>query len=314
LGWFFLSGGGDALTHRRVSRSLNAYSSARPSRNTNHLMKRLATSFLLIVVTVFLAGCGILFVRQADMIVPPFGPERVDQTIAQPAPRGLDAKRLSFEAEAGVTVQGWAVPPNVSARDGARVPVVLLFMGNYEEPSEALRYLRDWFPGAWLVSFNYRGQGLSGGAASEAALFADSLRIYDAAAKLEGADPTRMRVFGRSLGTGVATYLATRRSIERMALISPYDSIRAVAQSQFPIVPVSLLLRHPFDSLARAPQVKVPTLFVVGGRDTLISPAHSRRLFDAWGGAKEWFEARAEDHNSILDARNVAAEVSSYMK
>jgi uncharacterized protein len=271
----------------------------------------------LIVLAVYLAGCGMLFVRQADMIVPPFGPERVDQSIAEPAPRGLSARRVSFTGEDGVTVQGWAVPPVLPARDGvagAGAPVILLFMGNYEEPSEALRYLRDWFPGAWLVSFNYRGQGLSGGEASEAAIFADALRIYDLAVKLEGVDAKRIRVLGRSLGSGVATYLATQRPIERMVLVSPYDSIRAVAQAAFPVVPVGLLLRHPFDSLARAPQVKVPALFVVGAQDTLIAPAHSRRLFEAWGGAKVWAEDPAADHNSILGGRLARERVSDYLR
>jgi uncharacterized protein len=164
------------------------------------------------------------------------------------------------------------------------------------------------------VSFNYRGQGLSGGEASEAAIFADALRIYDLAAKLEGADAKRIRVLGRSLGSGVATYLATQRPVERMVLVSPYDSIRAVAQAAFPVVPVGLLLRHPFDSLARAPQVKVPALFVVGAQDTLIAPTHSRRLFEAWGGAKVWVEDPAADHNSILGGRVARERVSDYLR
>jgi len=64
-------------------------------------------------------------------------------------------------------------------------------------------------------------------------------------------------------------------------------------------LPVGLLMRHPFDSLARAPQVKVPALMLVGEGDTLIPPAHSRRLAAAWGGPVELVAYPGFGHNDI---------------
>jgi uncharacterized protein len=274
------------------------------------VLLRLLKSAAFIGSGVFVGCSALLFFLQARMLVPPFGAERVDQTIANPRPAGLAAQRLQIKTPDGVVLGGWFVPPRLAPGaqlTATKAPLIVLFMGNFEEPSESLRLMQPWFPGAALVAFNYRGQGLSGGSASEAALFADALQVVDLAKSLAGVDAANVRLFARSLGTGVAVYVATQRPtvITRMVLLSPYDSIRAVAQAIYPWAPVALLLRHPFDSLARAPQVKVPALFIVGELDKLIKPANSQRLADAWGGKKTVTVIAQADHNTILDEPQV---------
>jgi uncharacterized protein len=277
-------------------------------------MQRWIVSLVLALTTLYLAGCAAIYSNQAQMIVPPFEASRVDLRIAQVPPMGLGARRLDLAASDGVPLGIWHLPTMQTAGTTApSVPLVMLFLGNAEEPSYSLRELRAWFPHSHVVTMNYRGQGLTGGAASEAALFADALQAYDAAIKLPGVDASRVYVFGRSLGTGIAVYVATQRPVARMVLVSPYDSIRAVAQSSLPLVPVGLLLRHPFDSLARAPHVKVPTLFAVGGIDTLIPPIHSQRLHDSWGGPKEWALYEQADHNSIYGAPGLRDKVAQFL-
>lgn len=278
----------------------------KPPKSTKRIALRLLKSAAFISAGVFVGCSALLFFLQARMLVPPFGVERVDQTIASPRPAGLAAQRLQITAPDGVVLGGWFVPPRLAPGaqlTAAKAPLIVLFMGNYEEPSETLRLMQPWFPAAALLAFNYRGQGLSGGSASEAALFADALQVVDLAKGLPGVDAANVSVFARSLGTGVAVYVATQRPtvITRMVLLSPYDSIRAVAQAIYPWAPVALLLRHPFDSLARAPQVKVPALFIVGELDKLIKPANSQRLADAWGGKNTLKTIAQSDHNSILD-------------
>jgi pimeloyl-ACP methyl ester carboxylesterase len=91
-------------------------------------------------------------------------------------------------------------------------------------------------------------------------------------------------VIGRSLGSGVAVHVAAERKPAGVVLVTPFDSLRAVAQGIYPFVPVSLLLRHPFDSLALAPSIAAPMLALVATQDRVIAPAHARRLFEAWRG------------------------------
>jgi pimeloyl-ACP methyl ester carboxylesterase len=112
---------------------------------------------------------------------------------------------------------------------------------------------------------------------------------------------------GRSLGTGVAVQVAAKRLVKAMVLVSPYDSIAEVAAATYPWLPVRWLVRHPFDSMAHAAAIKVPALIVTGSADTLIRPAHSKRLAKLWGGPVETLELEGQGHNDIGGERYEAA-------
>jgi len=103
------------------------------------------------------------------------------------------------------------------------------------------------------------------------------------------------------LGTGVATYLASQRQIKGTILISPYESILALAKEYHPFVPIEWLLKHPFKSIEYAPQIKTPALAFVGLIDEVISPDHSDRLIEKWGGRVKKITFPFANHNSIMD-------------
>jgi len=196
----------------------------------------------------------------------------------------------------------------VAAEDGTKLhawhvkgePLLIYFGGNAEEVSWMLEEGPRRLPGAGWLLVDYRGYGASGGAPSEKALVGDAISWFDKSVKDFGA--RRIFVFGRSLGSGVAVQLAAARPVAGVIAIAPYDSLAAVGQRHYPLLPVKLLLRHRFDSLAAAPQAKAPLLCLVAERDEVIPVAHSRRLYEAWGGDKRWVELRGAGHNSTDDA------------
>ena len=153
-------------------------------------------------------------------------------------------------------------------------------------------------PGASWLLMDYRGYGQSDGAPSEKALVADALSLYDHAVQLPGTDAKGIYVFGRSLGSGAAVFLASERKISSVVLISPFDSLVEVAKHHYPYLPVRLMLRHPFDSIDRAPKLAMPLLCIAAAQDEVIPLAHSRRLYEAWAGPKQWLELEGADHNS----------------
>jgi fermentation-respiration switch protein FrsA (DUF1100 family) len=112
-------------------------------------------------------------------------------------------------------------------------------------------------------------------------------------------DAARIALHGRSLGTGVAVQVAASRPARCMVLTSPFDSARDVAQRIYPWLPVGLLLRHPFDSAAFAPQLRMPVLVLMGEADDLIPMAHSVRLASLWGGPVERMAFAGFGHNDI---------------
>jgi pimeloyl-ACP methyl ester carboxylesterase len=134
------------------------------------------------------------------------------------------------------------------------------------------------------------------GLAFRAAIKADALRWYDYAAKDLGA--TKVVAFGRSLGSGAAVYLASQRNVTSVVLVTPFDSLVAVAKHHYPFLPVGMMLRHRFDSAERAPKLTMPLLCIAAARDEVIPIQHARRLYDAWGGPKQWVELQGADHNS----------------
>ena len=179
-----------------------------------------------------------------------------------------------------------------------RRPLLIYFGGNAEDLS-FLPDKRDRVAGWSLLMVNYRGYGLSEGEPGQKPLFEDALLIHDAFARHDDVDPDRIAVMGRSLGSGVAAYLASQRPVRAVVLVTPYDSIERVAEEKFWFAPVSLILKHPFDSLALAPRIDKPALFMVAGEDTTIPEPHSRRLFDAWAGPKQWQLVPRENHDTI---------------
>ena len=233
--------------------------------------------------------CALLYFRQERMLFYPTPPPAV-----VPKPVRGKVETLRLVTPQGPRLAGWFV-----TNDAGRAPLVLYFGGNAEDVS-GLIGVADRFAGSSLMLLNYRGYGGSEGVPGEPALFEDALFAYDYAARRSDVDPQRIVAMGRSLGSGVAVHLAAHRPVAAVVLVSPYDSVRALAQSVYPWMPVKLLLKHPFDSLSHAAALRAPLLCLVAERDGVIPPAHSRRLFDAWGaGQKRWIELRGADHDNV---------------
>jgi pimeloyl-ACP methyl ester carboxylesterase len=132
-----------------------------------------------------------------------------------------------------------------------------------------------------------------------AALYADALTVYDAALRHPGVQPERVVLLGRSLGSGVATYLAAHRPARGVVLVAPFDSMTAVAQRHYSWAPIAALIRNPFPSVDYARQVQAPVLMIAGARDDIIPAEHAKRLLEAWAGPKELAILAGAGHNDI---------------
>ena len=234
---------------------------------------------------VYLAQDALIFYRQPL-------PEARRAEIARRFPL---VKEVFLEATDGTKLHAWHLRAAGAGTQASAL--VLYFGGNAEEASWMLDEAGN-APGvSWLI-VNYRGYGLSGGAPCEAALVSDALQWFDFAMTLPGADPKRTFAFGRSLGSGVAVALAARRPVAGVILATPYDSLAAVAKRYYWYLPVDLLLKHRFDSIALAPTLKQALLCLIAERDEVIPPVHGERLFEAWGGSKRKIVLQEAGHNS----------------
>lgn len=155
---------------------------------------------------------------------------------------------------------------------------LIYFGGNAEAVIANAQEFGLRFPTTTIYLVNYRGYGSSTGKPTESGLFSDALAIFDSI----NTSHNHISVIGRSLGSGVAMYLAAHRPADRLALVTPFDSIVAVAKNQFPIFPISLLIKDKFDSISLSPKVDAPVLIIAGQKDTIIPLQHSERLYQSF--------------------------------
>ena len=206
-----------------------------------------------------------------------------------------DAQEIDLPTRDGHRLHGWFVPNGAPPR---KAPALVYFGGNGEEVSYlALEAAK--LRGISFVLFDYRGYGKSTGEPGEKALFSDALAIYDEVASFPGIDPKRIVAMGRSLGSGVATYLASKRPVAAVVLVTPYDSIAAVARVHYPFLLVGLFLKNRFDSARRARAVDTPMLALIAGDDTIVPPARGAALVKAWRGPATSVIIPGAGHNDI---------------
>lgn len=173
---------------------------------------------------------------------------------------------------------------------------IIYFGGNGESVVANAPNFNNIYSNHTVYLVNYRGYGGSTGFPTEENLYSDAQHIYDTITKRH----KNISVIGRSLGTGVATFLASTRSIHKMILVTPYDSIQNIAQQQYPIYPISLLLKDKYRSSNRIKDIKSATLIILAEHDTIIPPKSSAQLIKAFPPSQVKVKVIQEaDHNTI---------------
>jgi alpha-beta hydrolase superfamily lysophospholipase len=127
-----------------------------------------------------------------------------------------------------------------------------------------------------LFMIDYRGYGKSSGRIdSQAQLEADVRAAWDAVAPRYAG--LRRVIVGRSLGSGLAAALAADVAPDAVVLVSPFESLHALAGEAYPWVPRALL-RYPLRTDEALARVQAPVWLVHGDADEVIAFAHSERL------------------------------------
>jgi pimeloyl-ACP methyl ester carboxylesterase len=130
-----------------------------------------------------------------------------------------------------------------------------------------------------VVAFDYRGYGASTDAPlDEDALYADARAVYRYMVESLAVPPWRLVLYGHSLGSGVASYLASQVPAAGLILEGAFTSVPAVGQERFPFMPVQRLARNRFDNAARLPGLAIPVLLLHARADATIPFEHAERL------------------------------------
>ena len=200
---------------------------------------------------------------------------------------------------------------NVIVLNENKKKALVYFGGNGEAVVYSALSLQVLFLDHSVYLVNYRGYGGSTGTPKEKALFSDALYIYDELIKKHSS----ISIMGRSLGSGIASYLASKRSIDKLILITPYDSIQTLAQKRFPIYPMALLLKDKYDSIKRINKIKAKVLIIMAQNDNVIPFKHSQNLIKNF--PKEQITVKIilnKEHNDLSNDKEYNAVIKAFIQ
>src|SRR5216110_3235980 len=208
---------------------------------------------------------------------------RFQERLAFPAPRAplpdpqrvgvANGEKVEVTMEDGTRLVGWYLastilhqPPQPSQPAAG----LLWFYGNGETIAAIWPIVREFQPpGTAVLVVDYPGYGGSGGRATEGSLYAAADAAYAALATRPDVDPRRIYVYGRSLGSAVATYTAAHHPVAGLIVESPFTNAAAMARDAYRILP-RFILRLSLDNLGRIKQVRCPLLLFHGTDDRLV--------------------------------------------
>lgn len=204
----------------------------------------------------------------------------------------------------GLLLKGWALNED---KDNA----ILYFGGNGERLEYNLPQFRKIFPDSALYMLSYRGYGDSKGVPTEKGIYSDALALYDKVSVKHGC----VSVIGRSLGSAVAAYVAANRETDKIALITPFASILDLAKRQFPIFPVTLLLKDRYLSVERVGQIESKVLVVYAEDDQVVAESSTKQLIASF--TPEYVDVvkiEGAGHNTVSEYAEYEDKLKDFFK
>ncbi len=207
---------------------------------------------------------------------------------------GLPLEDIWFQANDGTPLFGWFI------HAGPRTPVLLWCHGNAGNITHRLGNLAQLFRlGLSVFLFDYRGFGQSQGTPSETGLYQDGLAAYAHLVTARKVSPTRLVVFGRSLGSTVAGHLAAQHEAAGLILESSFPSIEHMARTHYFGLPAHWLIRAKFDLAMSVRRVKIPVLVIHGDRDRVVPIRLGREVYENASAPKDFYPIPGAGHNDV---------------
>lgn len=207
--------------------------------------------------------------------------------------QALDMQEVQIMTSDGLHLLAWYKPASETQ------PTVLVMHGNAGHIGNRMPLARHFIEtGFGVLLLEYRGYAGNHGSPSESGLYSDASAAMMFLNK-QGVKDKQIVVYGESLGTGVATKVATQYSVCALVLQSPFTSLTSVARYHYPWI----LLRpwDKFDSLSRIRQINAPLLVLHGEEDTLVPFIEGLTLYNHAMEPKTMIAFPGRGHNSLWD-------------
>jgi uncharacterized protein len=230
------------------------------------ILSRIALSLLVLVVVAYMAFIAGLYFFQRNFQYSPEG-----RLIPLSETLLANVEEIDIPVGGGASVHGWYGAPSQRGK-----PVILYYKGNTGSfTAEHERYAQWMRDGYGFLAFDYRGFPASPGTITQEHMLQDSVAAYD----WLGQANVPIVIWGRSIGTGPATYVASQKEADALLLETPFLSAVTVAGERYPFAPVAWLMQDQFPSNQWIANVTEPVFIAHGTSDTVIDVSNGKRLY-----------------------------------
>lgn len=226
----------------------------------------------------YIGMCGLLFATQRNLL---YYPQKTEQVPNGWNPIKIDNTYLGIEK-------------NQNSKK-----IVVLFHGNTRNASGRI-YFENFFPNLNIVIHEYPGFGFNSSEKINSENITKNAQLL-LTTLLKNYSKDDILLVGESLGTGVASLMAKEYDINNLILITPYTSLRDVAQSRYWFAPAKYLLLDNFDSLKNLSNYKGNSLTIMSEKDTVIDVKFAKQLYNSLHGKKEAILVKNAGHSSWKD-------------
>ena len=250
------------------------------------------SSLLTILALVYGGIAALLFLFQDKLA---YYPQIGREMLSTPRDHGLDYEPLTLTTADGERLDAWFIPaPQTHG-------TALILHGNAGNISHRMDSIAMFHRlGYSVLIFDYRGYGRSSGKPSEQGLYQDAQTAWDHLTWQRGIAPTRIILFGESLGGAVAAWLAVRERPGALVLSSVFTSAPELATDLYPWLPAKWLVRMRYDTRSTLAQVSCPVLIAHSPDDEIIPFHHGQRLFNAAAAPKVFLPLTGGHNDSFI--------------
>ncbi len=271
--------------------------------------RRVLRSLFVYCAVPYLSVAALMAVFQRDLM---YAARRSNELSASQLDPGNDRLiDLEITTHDGLTLRGLLLRGVPERRAAAGEKLVVCFPGNAGHRGHRYFDCQEFADlGFDVVMFDYRGYGDNPGRPNETDIVEDAWALWQLLTKGQHIPPEQIILFGESLGGGVAVQLAARacRAGETpggLVVQSTFSSMTEAAQSNYPFLPVSLLLLDRYPSIDHIRAVDCPLVILHGDADTIVPFELGRKLYDAAppasanGTPKQFIRLEGLNHNNV---------------
>jgi uncharacterized protein len=257
-------------------------------------MAKIVWNVIVVAIVFYMGLLATLFIQQRSMMYLP------DTTNPSPSTSSVpEMTEIQILTRDGKHNEAWMYFP-----DDASAKVVVMFHGNASNVggrAEKARHFID--AGYGFVLTGYRGYGGNIGEPDEDGLYEDARAVMKDLTVERGISPSRIVLYGESLGSGVATKMAAEYpDVAGLVLEVPFDSALDVARARYwYVVGLGVLMRDQYRSDQRIGKLKMPKLIIAAGKDEVIAPRHAKHLYMLASEPKKFIEIPGGSHNNLYD-------------